>query len=380
MRILLIHNRYQYYGGEETYVESLKKLLGKNGHKVYLYTKDSKNIKTLGDKIKAGLGLFWNFRTAKELTEIIKEFKPNIAHFNNIYPLIGATAFKICHNSKIPIIQTIHNYRFMCPKGILFRKGKICERCINKRFFSPAILYGCYHQSYIASLFFTLAFFYHKYILKTFNYINLYIFPSKFTQSYYLRHLNISKKKTTFLPYFVDIKPSKKPVKKGSYYLFVGRLSEEKGIIELLEVFKKLPEYKLKVIGTGPLQEKVHRYKRYQNIDIVGYLPHFKIIPIFKKARALIVPSLWYEVFPLVIIEAIMSKINIISFIDFSLNNKYLLLKKIKSFQDIPYVLRGTTELTYKQNILISLFESQSIYPQLLDSYIIQWHKHKKAK
>lgn len=312
MRILLIHNFYQYWGGEDTYVTSLKKLLEENGHEVYLYSKDSKNIKRVLDKMKIAIGLFYNPWVKKELTKIIKEFKPDIAHFHNVYPLIGATAYRICKQNNIRIIQHIHNYRFMCPKGILFRKGKICELCLHKKFPYYLVLFGCYHQSRLASLFFSSAFYYHNFI-GTFDLINKYIFPSEFTRDYYLKHFKISKNKTYYLPYFVDIKKTDfKKEKKENYFLYVGRLSEEKGIVQLLDVFKMLPKIKLMVIGDGPLRQEVNKYKKYPNIKILGFLKKEKIYKYIRKSRAVIIPSLWYEVLPIIYIEAIKSQSNIL--------------------------------------------------------------------
>jgi len=304
MKILLIHNFYQYWGGEDTYVTSLKKLLEEKGNKVYLYSKDSKNIRTFWDKIKTAIGLFYNPWVEKELVKIIKEFKPDIAHFHNVYPLIGATAYLVVKKFNIPIIQHIHNYRFMCPKGLLFRNGKICELCLNKKFPFWAIFFGCYHQSRIASLFFSLAFFYHK-MIKTFDLIDKFIFPSEFTKDYYLKHLKIPKEKTFLLPYFVDIKPKKNKVKEKDYFLFVGRLSEEKGIIKFLEVFKTLPKIKLVVIGDGPLKIKVEEYRRYKNIIVKGHLPREEIYSYIQKAKAVIISSLWYEILPNTYLESI---------------------------------------------------------------------------
>ena len=321
MKVLLIHNFYQYWGGEDSYVTSLKKLLEEKGNKVYLYSKDSKNIRTFWDKVKAAIVLFYNPWVEKELTKIIKGFKPDIAHFHNVYPLIGATAYRVVKKFNIPIIQHIHNYRFMCPKGLLFRNGKICELCLHKKFPFWAIFFGCYHRSRIASLFFSLAFFYHK-MIKTFDLIDKFIFPSEFTRDYYLKNLKIPKEKTFFLPYFVDIKPTKNKIREKDYFLFVGRLSEEKGIIKFLEVFKTLPKIKLVVIGDGPLKGKVEEYKRYKNIIIKGYLPREEIYTYIQKARAVIISSLWYEILPNTYLESIVF-------------NKYIFIFKNKNFLNI---------------------------------------------
>jgi len=307
MRILLIHNFYQYWGGEDTYVTSLKKLLEENGHEVYLYSKDSKNIKTAWDKIKTAVGLFYNPWVKKELTKIIKEFKPDAAHFHNVYPLICATSYRICKQYNVPIVQHIHNYRFMCPKGILFRNGKICELCLHKKFPFYSIVFGCYHRSQLTSLFFSLAFYYHRQI-KTFDFIDKFIFPSEFTRVYYLKYLNIPNKKTIHLPHFIDTDIKKlKTIRKENFFLFVGRLSEEKGIIELLEIFKSVPKIKLVVIGDGPLREKVNGYKKYKNIKILGFLNKEEIYQHMRRSKAVVIPSTWYEVLPIVYIESLVS-------------------------------------------------------------------------
>lgn len=307
MKVLLIHNFYQFWGGEDTYVTSLQKLLSQYGHDVIVYSKDSKNIKTIWDKAVVTIGLFWNPRVSKELNKLIQREKPDIAHFNNIYPLIGATAYYTCKKNGLKIVQTIHNYRFICPKGTLFRDEKICELCVNKRFFSPAIRFGCYHGSRLATLFYTLAFFIHK-SLKTFSFIDTFIFPSQFTQAYYERHFGIPKSKSVHLPYFVDIKAPEKKTKKENWYLYVGRLSEEKGILHLLEVFKNMPQSTLKIIGRGPLENEVNAYKKYKNIHVLGHIHRAKLAPYYQKARAVIIPSIWYEVLPLTALEALASR------------------------------------------------------------------------
>ena len=339
MKVLLIHNFYQYWGGEDSYITSLKKLLEEKGNKVYLYSKDSKNIKTFWDKVKAAIGLFYSPWVEKELVKIIEEFKPDIAHFHNVYPLIGATAYRVVKKFHIPIIQHIHNYRFMCPKGLLFRNGKICELCLHKKFPFWAIFFSCYHRSRIASLFFSLAFFYHK-MIKTFDLIDKFIFPSEFTRDYYLKNLKIPKEKTFFLPYFVDIKPKKNKVKEKDYFLFVGRLSEEKGIIQLLEVFKTLPKIKLVVIGDGPLKSKVEEYRKYKNIIVKGHLPREEIYSYIQKAKAVIISSIWYEVLPNVYLESILQNTLVFmpdneNFIKMGKNNNLVIKYKFGNFKDL---------------------------------------------
>lgn len=313
MRVLLIHSYYRYATGEETYIAALQKLLRENGHETYLYSKDNGDLKTLTGRIKAALGLFWNLRTDRELRQIAKEFCPDVAHIHNLYPCIGATAYATLGRLGVPVVQTIHNYRFMCPKGHLFRKGEVCELCINLKLPFWAVLYGCYHQSRIASLFYSLAFFYHQAIARSFDNIRLFIFPSKFTRDYYQKHLRIPDDKTAFLPNFVDLQHPEAPEKKGDYYLYAGRLSEEKGILQILDRFKENPADKLKVAGDGPLYNTVRRYSRYSNIEVLGHLPREKLLPLLSGAKGLVFNSLWYEVLPYVLLEAVALNVPVLS-------------------------------------------------------------------
>jgi len=366
MKVLLIHNFYQYWGGEDNYVTSLKKLLEEKGNKVYLYSKDSKNIKTFWDKVKAAIGLFYSPWVEKELVKIIKEFKPDIAHFNNVYPLIGANAYRVVKKFNIPIIQHIHNYRFMCPKGLLFRNGKICELCLHKKFPFWAIFFGCYHRSRIASLFFSLAFFYHK-MIKAFDLIDKFIFPSEFTRDYYLKNLKIPKEKTFFLPYFVDIKPTKNKIREKDYFLFVGRLSEEKGIIQLLEVFKTSPKIKLVVIGDGPLKSKVEEYRRYKNIIVKGHLPREEIYSYIQKAKAVIISSIWYEVLPNVYLESILQNTPVFipdneNFRKMGKNNNLVIRYKFGNFEDLKEKIKTFNQIKNKKIGLKTKTKLYNIY------------------
>lgn len=313
LKILLIHNFYTYWGGEDTYVTSLKKLLEKHGHKVIFYFKNSNEIKTIWDKIKIGLGLLWNYQTQKEVESIIENEKPDIAHIHNVFPIISPTVYYTLAKHKIKIIQHIHNYRFLCPKGNLFRKGKICELCIKNKFAFHALIYKCYHDSFLASFFITLSFYICK-ITNIHSKITLYIFPSYFTQKYYKKYLNTPKNKSTYLPYFVDIKPMQRKVKKQNYFLFVGRLSEEKGIIQLLEYFKNKLDKQLKIIGNGPLWKQIQQYKRYKNIHILGSRSYKKTIEFINKASNVVISSRWYEVLPLFLLEGKLLKSNIYCF------------------------------------------------------------------
>lgn len=318
MKILLLHNYYQYRGGEDVYFDSLTKLLQERGHNVFTYTKNSNNIQSLKDKVKVTFGLFWSRKIEKELTKLIKRCKPDIAQFQNIFPLITPTAYFVCKKYNIPIVQRVSNYRFACPKGILFRNSKICELCINKQFAYPSILYGCYHNSRISSLLLSSSLYLHKQSM-IFKLIDKFIFPTKFIRDYYVKNVKIPILETKIIPTFSIFENKQKnkdsffkSIKEKGYFLFVGRLSEEKGLFQILEIFKNLPNIKLIIIGDGPEKEEVKKYAIYTNIKIIDHLPHSLIENYISHALCVIIPSIWYEVLPNVLIESFVKHIPVL--------------------------------------------------------------------
>ncbi len=335
MRLLLVHNRSLDLNGEDIYFESLIELLKKHNNQTFLYAKSNKNLRNdFFENVSVARNMFENEKSKIKLSKIIGKVQPDIAHFHNVYPLISPSAYSVCKQYRVPIIQTIHNYRFMCSKAVLFRNGKVCELCVRKKFPYYSILYGCYHRSRMASAVFASAFFYHKHIKKSFDAIDTYIFPSPFTRDYYVKNLQLSPSKTVVLPYFVPLNKKRRDNRKKDYFLFAGRLSEEKGVLQLLEVFKALP-YKLVVIGDGPLKKQVLKYKNYENIEIKHFLPQNKIFFYMQNAICTIIPSLWYEVLPMVMLESFA-------------NGTPVIVPEFGTFKNT--VIKGKTGFFYEQN------------------------------
>ena len=303
MKILLVHNFYRTAGGEERYVKSLAKLLTRKGHKVLIY---SKNNKTIPDgfipRVKVSLSMFWNKRVYDELGEFIDSFRPDIAHFNNIYPLITPTAYHVFKKNKIHIVQTVHNFRYMFPKGLLVRRGKLCPLCLDKRLIYPALIHPCYGEPLFYTASFSLSHIFHK-LIGSFNLVDAFVFPSVFTKNYFLKNAGLDTKKAIHIPNFVEEAKSLSG-KRGNYFLYVGRLSKEKGVLELLSLFSSRPKLNLVVIGDGPLASKVREYARFKNIKVLGRLPRTKVLGYMQKAITTIIPSKCYEVLPTVLIES----------------------------------------------------------------------------
>lgn len=307
MKILLIHNFSADTNGEDVYVSSLYSLLRKNKHDVIMYAKHNKSIESsFIANLNIAKGLFGDQRVADELTRVINRFTPDVAHIHNVYPLITPIAYRVCAEQGVGIVQTVHNYRSVCPKSFLFRNGRICEECVGLKFFSPSIVHGCYKKSRAASLVYSTAAYRFKQ-MGIFDEINKFIFPSEFTKKYYRENLHIPVTKTSKVPYFVNVDNKDTYKERGDCFLFVGRLSEEKGIIQLLDVFASDARLKLVVIGDGPLREQVKPYQKYRNIHIKGFLSRNEIFQYMRRTLGTIIPSLWYEVLPMVLIESFAS-------------------------------------------------------------------------
>jgi len=304
LKIILAHNFYRAAGGEEHYVKSLAKLLTRKGHKVLIY---SKNNKTIPDgfipRARVSFSMFWNKKVYTELSELIVSFRPDIAHFNNLYPLITPTAYHVFKKNKIPIVQTIHNFRYMFPKSLLVRRGQLCPLCLDKRLIYPAFIHSCYDESIFYTTSFSLSHIFHK-IIGSFRLVDALIFPSLFAKRYYIKNVDLKPEKAIFIPNFIEGGglPSSK---RNNYFLFAGRLSREKGILELLNHFSSTPHLNLVVIGDGSLKGEVQTFSRFKNIKILGNLPRKKVLAYMAGALATIIPSKCLEVLPTVLIESL---------------------------------------------------------------------------
>jgi glycosyltransferase involved in cell wall biosynthesis len=312
MKVLLIHNFYKQYGGENNYVNSLQNLLAQHNIKVIPYYKYSNNIKeSLYCKTKVALRMLNNPKYESELKRLLNTEKPDICHINNLYPLIPNNIYTILKEYKIPIVQTIHTYRLLCPKGFLYRNNKMCEICVKKKIKYPSILYRCYHNSVAASLF-LLASNNQQKIQEIVEKVDMFIFPAKFTRDYHSQFLRINKKKLAVLPYFVTKPKQIFTTGKRNYYLFVGRLSEEKGILDLIKVFNEIKKQRLIVIGTGPLYKTASK-NAANNIKFLGELTKENIYNYMRNAIATIIPSPWYEVGPIVLMESFANNTTVIA-------------------------------------------------------------------
>ncbi|MCU0534006.1 MAG: glycosyltransferase family 4 protein [Hydrococcus sp. Prado102] len=303
MRILTVHNYYQYQGGEEQVFQSESELLEANGHQVWRYTLDNDRIGKMSSLSLLGKTL-WNHQVYQELRSLIRQEQIQIAHFHNTFPLISPSAYYACKAEGIPVIQTCHNYRLLCGNGMFLRDGKVCEDCLGKLIPMPSIQHKCYRNSQTASMGVATMLTAHR-LANTWNQkVDRYIALTEFARQKLIQG-GIPGEKIAVKPNFVDPDPGYGEGN-GGYALFVGRLSQEKGIDLLLSAWKQIGDrIPLKIVGDGPLAEQVAAaVNSASNLLWVGRKSMEEVYTLMKGATFLVFPSRWYEGLPRTIIEA----------------------------------------------------------------------------
>ncbi len=302
MKILIIHNHYLERGGEDEVFRAEAKLLEERGHKVIRYEKSNEYIKksTFFKRVFfILLKLNFSREVYKEIKEIIRKEKPDIAHIHNIFFCITPSVYYALKEENVPVVQTLHNYRFFCINGIFFHKGKVCEKCKDKRFFY-AVMGRCWKNSFIIS--FLLA----KLIFKRnpfFKDIDSYIAISRFSRNKFIE-FGLDEEKIYLKNNFLAIEPEDSK-RDNNYALYLGRLVDYKGVNTLMRAFKINPSFNLKIIGDGPLTRDIRRFASlYSNIELLGRLDKDSVFEAIRNSSFIIFPSECYENMPVTIIES----------------------------------------------------------------------------
>jgi glycosyltransferase involved in cell wall biosynthesis len=302
----MVHNYYQKWGGEDQSTEEELALLQNYGHEVELYRRHNDEIKDFSKLRMAGLFLepIWSPRSYREVSAMIERFKPDVIHCQNFFVLISPALFYAAARKHVPIIYTLRDYRLLCPIGWFLRDGQICEECLTHSLLR-GIQYGCYHGSSAQTASIALMLKAHR-VLDTWNKkVNGYICLTEFSRQKFIQG-GLPAEKIVVRPNFMNRLPELEDHER-SYALFVGRLSSEKGIQTLIEAWRQLPDIPLKLLGEGDMLPWAQDYvKQHQmsNVEFVGFVKSDKVLEYQRKALFLIMPSVWYETFGRVILEA----------------------------------------------------------------------------
>lgn len=315
MRILQIHNNYQQRGGEEEVVEAESKLLLAQGHQVTHYTRDNREIEgfSLSEKAEFFLNTVYSQHTRTAIRDLVRVQKPDVAHIHNIFPLISPSVYGALKDCGVPVVQTVHNYRWMCPKALFLRKGNLCEKCANGNTLH-AVVYKCYQDSTILSALYAAAIGYHRY-KGTLDTVDKLVCVSKFVARKFTEYGLGDSDRICVVPNFVPDSAfqNEEPVSaKHGYVGYIGRLSEEKGLFTLLHAFSRSKVQRLKIAGNGPLrnelEELAERLELGERVEFVGYLSGNEKKAFLCNALAIVLPSEWYETFGLTVVEGYSQK------------------------------------------------------------------------
>jgi len=240
----------------------------------------------------------WSGRSYRGLEHATRSHSPDVVHFHNTFPLVSPAAYYAVRKHGVPIVQTLHNYRLLCPGATLFRDGAVCEECIERQSLLPALTHHCYRNSHVATTAVAAMLAVHRAACTWHRTVDVYIAPTEFVRRKFIDG-GLPPDRIVVKPHFVLPDPGKGKGR-GGYALFVGRLSEEKGVRTLAEAWQTLPEIPLLVAGDGPLAGTPWP----RGITWLGNQPRERVVALMKDARVLVVPSMFYEIGPLTVVEA----------------------------------------------------------------------------
>ena len=302
VRVLIVHNAYRQRGGEDSVVAAEAALLESHRHSIYRFHADNAGIRGPWGAVRAAIACTYSARTRRELSCVIRDFRPDIVHVHNFFPLLSPSLYDACQDAGVPVVQTLHNYRITCPGALLMRAGRVCEDCVTGSAYG-AIRHGCYRGSRLATLPVAHMVETHRARGTWHLKVDRYIALTSFAKSRFVA-AGLPASRITVKPNFpVGYPAIVSPVRvNDAPALFVGRLSTEKGIAVLMEAWKGL-RVPLQVLGTGPMESALCAL-RHPKITVLGHCTPNAVSAAMKAAGFVVLPSISYEGFPMTLVES----------------------------------------------------------------------------
>ncbi|MBN1975120.1 MAG: glycosyltransferase family 4 protein [Sedimentisphaerales bacterium] len=379
MNILLIHNAYTTFGGEDKVVENITKILKEKGHQIYLFKRDSAEItNTPIGNVRAFFSGIYSWKSKQTVRRYIKEFKPDVVHIHNLYPLISPSILGECRDSGVPVVMTVHNFRLICPNGLFLTKGQICEKCSGGR------EYWCVFRNCESNLLKSFGYALRNIIARKRKFfldnVTIYICLTEFQKQRFVQE-GFPKDKIIVIPHMIDIEGINYPKATGEYVGYIGRISTEKGLPVLIEAARICEDIQFKAAGSYNQHPELHD-NAPQNFEFCGSLKNGLLDKFYTNSRFIVVPSIWYEVFGLVVLEAmIRGKVVICSRIGglpelvddgvtgllFEPSNAKELAEKIRYLWDRPQLCKKMGEAGREK--AIQLYSPDKYYKSLMAVY-----------
>ena len=307
MKIVLVHNFYRQAGGEDAVFAQESRLLEHAGHDVIVYLRSNHEIDGLSilEQISLVKRCIWSNDTQREFARLLARENPDLVHVHNTLVMISPSVYGACRDRGIPVIQTLHNFRLMCPAATFYRDGKVCEECVEHSLWR-GVYHGCYRDSRPATATVALMLAFHRRLGTWNELVDCYIALTEFSRNKFIA-AGLPADKIVIKPNFFDPDPGERK-QRGNYALFVGRLSPEKGVATLLQAREQFPEHcALHIVGDGPERETLDGQARQRHLAAItfrGHLSREETIAEVKGARFLIMPSVCYEGFPMSVAES----------------------------------------------------------------------------
>jgi glycosyltransferase involved in cell wall biosynthesis len=303
MKILAVHNRYQRPGGEDQVFVDETALLEARNHRVLRYEVHNDQVEQV-NRLTLAKDTVWNTSAYRELGALIRRERPDVVHFHNTLPLVSPAGYYAARAEGVPVIQTLHNYRLLCPVSLFFRDGRVCEDCMGKAVPWPGVVHKCYRGSRAASGVIATMLTVHRAMRTWTEMVDVYVALTEFARKKFIEG-GLPAGKIVVKPNFVAPDPGRGQGG-GGYALFVGRLAPEKGTGTMLAAWERLgTRIPLKIVGDGPLRDRVvGAATRQSHVEWLGHRPVEEVHALMGKADMLVFPSQWYETFGRVAAEA----------------------------------------------------------------------------
>ncbi len=316
MKIIVVNKFYYNRGGDCTATLATERVLREHGHEVAVFAMDyPQNLPSQwqryfapqadfggspGKRLRALGRLFSPWDVRRAFTRLLDDFRPDVVHLNNIHSYLSPVVAEVAHARGVRVVWTMHDYKAVCPSYVCLRGGQVCTECMGGT--SAVVRHRCMKGSLLQSTFAWLESLWwgRKRLARA---TDRFIAPSEFVRQMLLRG-GFAAGQVVTVPHCVPRRPGELLDERGDYYCYVGRLSREKGVATLIAAARELP-HKLLVIGDGPLRGELEAMAAgCGNITFCGHKDWQELSQLVGRARFVVVPSEWYEVFGLVSIEA----------------------------------------------------------------------------
>jgi glycosyltransferase involved in cell wall biosynthesis len=317
VKIVLAHNSYREHGGEDIVFSQECQLLESAGHDVVVFRRSNwtANSDTVIQQLALVSSMVWAENTRREFAELLTTERPDVVHVHNTFYVISPSIYAACREANVPVIQTLHNYRLLCPAATLFRNGSVCEECLENSLWQ-SVRYGCYRGSRPATAAVALMLVVHRARQTWARDVTHYIALTEFARGKFVQ-AGLPAEKISVKPNFLHPDPGFRNIANdGDYAVFVGRLSREKQLTTVLRAWTLLRNrIPLVIVGDGPERQDLELQSVRNNLTSVqfrGQVSHDDALRIMRDARLLIFPSACYESFGMAILEALASGVPVI--------------------------------------------------------------------